>query len=209
LLLIAGCSAETDTATTTEPSPAVSSTVATITPEETSTTTTTVAVDSESLLSDAMAAYAEGYEFTATTTLNGEVATTQSGRWLNGASQTTVVSGDGEVEYLITAEGQWARLPGGEWEELEGTAASAHPLAALAAPDSLEVVESTAKTTIVLARYPAAALELAGDPVDATLTFTDGALVGVAFDADVDGNKLESATLLGPLLDATPITSPS
>lgn len=156
-----------------------------------------------------MAAYADGYEFTATTTLNDEVATVQTGRWLSGASQTTVKSGDGEVEYLITAEGQWARLPGGDWEELEGTAAAGHPLAALATPDTLEVVESTAEKTVVSVRYPAAALQLAGDPVDATLTFTDGALVEVAFTANVDGNTLESVTVLGPLLDATPITVPS
>lgn len=156
-----------------------------------------------------MEEYANGYEFTATTTLNGQVATVQSGRWLNGASQINVVSGDGEVEYLIIGDGQWARLPGGEWEELEGVPASVHPLAALAAPETMDVVQSTSASTVVSARYPAAVLQLTGDPVDATMTFSDGVLVEVAFTADVDGNTLESVTVLSPLADTTPVTAPS
>jgi hypothetical protein len=161
------------------------------------------------LLATALATYADGYEFSTTTSVNDQNASTQTGRWLEGASQLTVESGDGVVEFIITDAGQWTRLPGEEWEELEGAASTAYPLEGMNNPESITLVSTAEDRTTVLATYTAADVGLSGDPVDVTLVFADGNLVGFSFTADLDGTIVSSDTSLAPLTDTSPITAPT
>ncbi len=204
LLTMAACSngAEAEIATTTTGDNVTTTTAATVTP-------TTAAPDPAALLADALGQYSAGYEFTATITVNDQATTVQTGRWLNGSSQLMISSGDGEVEYIVTGGGQWSRLPDAEWAEVEGSpATAASPLAAMGTPDSLELVSSDGGITVVRAVYPAAALGIDGEPVVTSLSFENGALTQVAFEAEISGVAARSVTTLAPLSDTSPIVAP-
>ncbi len=211
-LLIAACSSATEDATTT---------VAPAAPEVTTTATAApAAVPTDSpdpanslnpatVLSEALAAYADGYEFTGTATVNDQEASVVSGRWIGGDSQLLIRSGSGEVEYLITAAGQWARLPDGEWEALDGTPPTDNPLAVLAAPDSLEIVSADASTVRLRGVFAAETLGLTGDPIEVQLVVTNGTLVEASYTVDEDGAIGTSVTTFSKPSDMTPITVPA
>ena len=206
-LLLTACSSATEVAATQsdQPEAPVVVTAATATTEA---PPTTVVIDAAVLLSDALASYRNGYAFTATTTVNGQVANVQTGRWLEGSTEMTVSSGDGEVDYVITDQGQWTRLTGGDWEELEGSPPVGFPLDTIGTPDRLQVVDNDGDLVEVLAVYPAAALGFTGDEVAAQLRFVSGTLIEVSFSVETDGVTAESTTTLGPLTDITPVTAP-
>jgi len=204
LLLLAACSNTADPTTTTTSAAASATTTTAI-----AGTPTTAVPDPVSLLADALGQYSSGYEFTATISVNDQVTTVQSGRWLNGSSQLMISSGEGEVEYIVTSEGQWSRLPDAEWAEVEGSPASdVSPLAAMGSPDSVELVGSDGGVTVIEAVYPAAALGIDGDPVVTTLSFESGVLTQVAFEAEISGAVARSVTTLAPLADSSPIIAP-
>jgi hypothetical protein len=125
------------------------------------------------------------------------------------ASQLTISSGEGEVEYIITNNGQWARLPGSVWEELDGAPPSGNPLAALATPEALTLIEATGNKVVLRAVYPAATLGLDGDPIDVQLLLEDGALAEASYQIEVDGNLAESVTTFAQTDDTSPITNPT
>ncbi len=209
-LLVAACSSATDEAPT-------SSTIAPAPPGVTTTTTAAPAPpaavedapDPATVLFEALAAYADGYEFTGTATVNDQEASVVSGRWIGGASQLLIRSGSGEVEYLITAEGQWARLPDGNWEPLEGTPPTDNPLAVLSAPDSLEIVSSDANTVRLRGVFAAETLGLTGVPIEVQLVVTNGTLVEASYTVDGDGAIGTSVTTFSKPSDTTPITVPA
>lgn len=171
---------------------------------------TTVATPAEpaAVLAEALARYAMGYEFTGTALVNGEVATVVAGRWMDNVSQMMISSGDGDVEYVVTRDGQWARLPGGDWEELDGTPVADNPLAALASPERLELMMATGDDVRLRAVFPAATLGLTGDPVEVQLVFDDGALIQASYRFEVNGNVAESVSTFTTLANSTPITTP-
>lgn len=144
-----------------------------------------------------------------TTAVNDQEAVVQTGRWLDDASQLTVASGDAEVEYIVTAAGQWTRLPDGEWEQIVGTPTVDFPLERMANPQSIEVIASDDASVAVAAVYPADFMGLSGDPIEVVFDFRQGVLVGMSFTADIEGNVTESNTALSPLSDTTPITAPT
>ena len=206
LVLVTACSSD-------EP-PEAAPTTATAGPATTAAGTeppgTTVAPPAPTeLLTAALANYADGYEFSTTTTVNDQEVSTQTGRWLDGASYVTVESGDGVVEFIITDAGQWTRLPGEEWEELEGTASTGYPLEGMDNPEAIVLVSTTDDRITLLATYTAGAVGLSGDPVDVTLAFAGESLVGFSFTADLDGTIVSSDTSLAPLIDTSPITAPT
>jgi hypothetical protein len=204
-LLVTACSSDEEPAATTAPVLVTTTAVTTSVVEE---KTPVASIGPSDLLANALQQYSNGYQFRATTTVNDQEASVQTGRWLNGASQITVQFGGGEVEYIITADGQWVRLPGGEWEEIDGALPVSYPLEPLAKPESLGPVSVTGSTARVRATYAASAFGLSGDQVDVLLDFDAGALVGVSFAHSVDGIVTESTTSLGLLAEATPITAP-
>lgn len=165
--------------------------------------------DPVELLGKAIDEHRAGYEFVATTTVNDQEATVQTGRWLAGSSQIAIKSGAGEVEYIITDEGHWTRLPDGEWERLDDASITTFPLEPMAAPESISLVAADGNSATLRAIYPATALGLSGESVEVLLDFRDEKLVGITFTADIEGNRTESVTSLAPLSDSTPITAPS
>ncbi len=174
-------------------------------------TTTTNAIPPEpaTVLAEALSQYASSYLFTGVATVNGAVATVVSGRWLETGSQMTISSGEGEVEYIITPEGEWARLPGGVWEELEGDPPTGNPLKALATPESLSLVETAGSKVVLRAVYPAGTLGLEGDPVEVQLVFDGGSLTEASYRIEIEGNTAESVTTFAQLVDTSPITNPT
>jgi hypothetical protein len=173
------------------------------------TTTSSPAPDANRLLVAALESYRDGYEFVATTAVNDQEAVVQTGRWFADASQLTVGSSEAEVEYIVTASGQWARLPDGEWEQIDGAPDVAFPLGPMATPQSIELIAGHGDTATAAAVYPAAAMGLSGDPIEVVLDFRRGVLVGMSFTTDIEGNAVESTTSLSPLSDTTPITAPT
>jgi len=156
-----------------------------------------------------MSAYEAGYEFDAKAVVNGELATSIRGRLLGGASLLVIESGDGVVEYLTTPDGRWARIPGGVWEELEGSAPVGNPLAVLAAPTTLDLVSVDGGRVVLSAVYPADVLQVSGGDVAVTLAFDDGSLVEASYNVVADGNTASTSTVFRPLADMTPITAPT
>jgi hypothetical protein len=204
LVALSACSSDAGAATTVpDPAGADQGTV----PPPASTTTTLP--DPAALLATALDQYAGGYEFNATVTVNGEEASTVAGRWVDGASELTVTSGEGEVDYVIAAGGQWARLPDGEWEALEGAPTTASPLLALAGPSSFDRAEPAGDAIVVYAVYPATALGLEGEPVAVRLVFTDGILVEAGYETLIEENAAVTVTTFRPVGDTTPITAPT
>ncbi|MEA2001118.1 MAG: hypothetical protein U9N84_04420 [Actinomycetota bacterium] len=213
LLLVMGACSSTSVetpATTTTASPMVTTAATTETTGPAApTTTSTIPPEPSVVLAAALDQYASRYQFSGTATVNGAVATAVTGRWVDAASQMVIRSGDGEVEYVITTEGQWARLPDGIWEELDGTPPAGNPLAALATPDSLELVETAGTNVTLRAVYPAATLGLEGDPVEVQLVFDDGSLIEASYRIEVEGNIAESVTTFATPADTSPIVNPT
>jgi hypothetical protein len=180
----------------------------------TATTTSTVAattssiVDPAVVLADALQRYGDGYTFTSTAGVGGAIAITASGRQQGTSSEILFVSGAGEIEYLLTPEGQWARTPGGDWEELEAQQPPAAPLAQLAAPTRLEVTKNEAGTVELSATYDGAAFGLAPTDLVVQLTIRDGYLTEARYTSEENGVLAEVITQFAPAGDTTLITVP-
>lgn len=213
LLLVAAACSSSDTAQAVPPAApsqsAPQTPATTAQPAAPTTTPPTEGLAPEEILTDALATYASGYEFTAVASVNGEVATTIDGRWLAGASELSIASGDGEVDYLITATGQWTRLADGPWQELDGVPPVGNPLTALAQPSSLETAEAVVGNMGLLAVYPGAILGFPEGSVEVMLTLRDALLTQATYHAVIDGVNIETVTTFAPLEDTSPITAPS
>lgn len=194
-------------------------TTATIAPSVAPTTagpTTAVApiassiADAAAYFTDSLARLATGYEFSGSVTVGGAVATTVEGRTIAGVTEMTIVSGTATLELITGPEGQWAREPGEEWAILEGPPPATDPLAALAAPLSVGVLENAATGVVLEGVYPADALGLpAGDPVPVRFTIVDGFLAAIDYATAAQGADVAVSTSLRPLADPTPITVPA
>ena len=208
-LTVAACSSSTETPASPSPTAAPGGSEVATTVTTAPQADVTASIDPAKALSEALAAYDAGYEFSGTATVNDQEASVVSGRWIEGASQLTIRSGSGEVEYLITSDGQWARLPDGEWGALDGPPPTDNPLALLSKPESLEVVDSDANTVRIRGVFTAAALGLSGEPIDVLFTITNGTLTEASYTVDADGAIGTSVTTFSNPTDTTPITVPA
>lgn len=88
------------------------------------------------------------------------------------------------------------------------TGAPGQPARHPARPLSITVVSNTVDLTVLTAQYPAAVLGMVGtEPIPVTLEVAGTTLLSISY-ASPDGINT-SRTEIGPLADATPITSPS
>ena len=170
--------------------------------------TTSSIADPAVLLADALQRYGDGYTFTSTAGIGGAIAITASGRQQGTSSEILLVSGAGEIEYLLTPDGQWARTPGGAWEELEAQQPPAVPLAQLAAPTRLELTRNAAGTVELSATYDGAVFGLAPTDLVVQLTIRDGYLTEARYTSEEDGVLAEVITRFAPAGDTTLITVP-
>lgn len=172
-------------------------------------TTAPIEVDPQVALADALAALQAGYQFSSETKVNGETAVTVEGRWLAGNSEMTIASGDGAIDYLFVGDQQFVLTPNGDWVELEATGPSADPLAALAGPLAMQVVDASPDRVVLAATYPGSLFELDVLEVDVALLVTGGKLTEASYVVEADGNIAESRTVFEQLTDQSPITAPA
>lgn len=202
---LAGCAGTgRSTATTT----AIAAVDATSTTVASKTSTTVADVDPTTLLAGALERYEGGYIFTSTATIAGAIAITATGRQQGSSSEILLASGDGEIEYLLTADGQWVRTPGGDWQQLDAEQPPTAPLAQLAAPNGLELVQNAAGEIELSAVYDGAVFGLPPGDLVVLLTFRDGLLTEARYTNEQEGVTAEVITLFAPPADTTPITVP-
>ena len=130
------------------------------------------------------------------------------GRWLAGNSQMTITSGEGAVEYLFVGERQFVLTPNGDWVELDSAGPSGDPLAALAGPLAMQVVDASPDRVVLAATYPGSLFELQVPELDVALLVTGGTLTEASYVVEADGNIAESRTVFDQLEDQSPITAP-
>jgi len=205
VVALAGCNGTADSITTTTAIGAAGTTPTTV---ATTTSTSAAAVDPTTLLAGALESYGDGYTFTSTATIGGATAIVVSGRQQGANSEMLLTSGDGEIEYLLTADGQWVRTPGGDWQQLDTQQPPAAPLTQLAAPSRLELVRNEAGTVELSATYDGAVFGLASSEVVVLLTFRDGLLTEAGYTSEQEGVEAEVITQFAPAADTTPITAP-
>ena len=163
--------------------------------------------DGPTVLIQSLDALAPGYHFVITATVNGQVALTTEGDQIGLSSRQTVTSQGVAVNYIVLPEGTW-KGEGGVWDELEVPAPAVDPLAVFRSPTGVTVVAHTAELTTLSATYPAAAVGVPGDqPVGVTIELTGTTLRSLSY-ITPDGTGA-SRTDISPLVDTTPITSPS
>jgi hypothetical protein len=163
--------------------------------------------DGPTVLLQSLDALAPGYHFVITATVQGEVALTTEGDQIGASSRQTLTSQGVAVDYIVLPEGTW-KGEGGVWEELEVPAPAVDPLAAFRSPTAVTVVSHTAELTVLNATYPAAAFGVPGDqPVTVAIELSGTTLRSLSYTTP-DGASA-SRTDISPLVDLTPITSPS
>jgi len=172
------------------------------------TTATTAPADPAATLADALALFGTGYSFTSEALVNGERALGVEGIWLSGDSQLTITSGDGTVDYLLIGDQQWARAADGDWAELDAPGPAGNPLAALANPTALEIIDASPQSVRMQATYPGSDFSLGTPEVNVVLVFTGGLLSEASYVVETDGATAETRTIFEELADPTPITAP-
>lgn len=190
-------------ATTTVP---VAPTVA----ETTAPPSTTAPIDPTATLQSAIAALGGSYHFATTVTVDGAVAATAEGDHIDDGTRMALTANGATVQYVITADGTWVDQEGQDWQQLDDPPATTDPVAALAAPTSVELVSSDGTTTTLRVSVPSTALGIPGDgDVPVTAVVTSETLVSVAYDSTVGGKPANVTAALGPPADASPVTAPA
>ncbi|MCU1387889.1 MAG: hypothetical protein JWL72_1227 [Ilumatobacteraceae bacterium] len=170
---------------------------------------TAPAVDGATQLQGAVAAMAAGYHFTTTLTIDGAVVLTADGDRVGDGTRLAVTQGGASVQYVITSAGTWVLPDGGEWQELDGDAASTDPIAALATPTSVAISSASGTATTLAATVPAASLGLAGDsPVTMSATIDHGAITTVGYNTTIDGKAAVMQAAISAVVDSTPVVAP-
>lgn len=168
-------------------------------------------VDGGSRLATVLGQLANGYSFTTTVSIAGQVATTASGRWVGGASEFTVTTNGVAITYRTLPPRSWVLQSGAGWVEVNGTVPSGNPLDALKAPSQTTVVAQSTDMLELTASYPAAVLGLAGTntvPVDLVLA-ADGSLKASYSTTAGTATPAKSATTIAPDPSQAPIAVPS
>lgn len=168
---------------------------------------TTQPVDAATALVDALAATEQNYRFVSSVSVDETVVTTIEGM-VDGASvQATIATGDSNLSYVRTGEGEWTREPDGEWVRLEGDTPVEQPLAPLREPQEVELVDRSAETLSVRGRLGPGAGNAAG--VEFTATITDGLVTEIAYQAENGGQTATVSTRLSEIGSAGSVEAPT
>lgn len=190
----------------TTPAPTAAAPTAAVTTPAPPPPSTIALPDGPTVLQQSLDALAPGYHFVINATVNGAVALSTEGDQIGLASRQRVTSQGVTVDYIVLPEGTW-KGENGVWEELEEPAPAVDPLAPLRTPTSVTVAGHSPELTTLVATYPAAAFGVPGDAISVTMELTGTALRSFTYTTP-DGTGV-SRTDIGPLTDATPITSPA
>jgi hypothetical protein len=168
-------------------------------------------LDGGNRLAAVLGQLANGYSFTTTVSVGGQVATKASGRWIAGGSEFTVTTNGVAITYRTLPPRSWVLQSGAGWVEVNGTVPSGSPLDALKAPSQTTVVAQSTDMVELTASYPAAVLGLAGTntvAVDLVLA-ADGSLKATYATTAGSATAATSATTIAPDPSQAPIVVPS
>jgi hypothetical protein len=167
-------------------------------------------VDGAALLQQAVAATGGGYHFNQTATVDGVVAVTVDGDRLTDGARLVVSNASGLVFYVITPDGTWLMPENGEWQADDSDPPAVDPIAALGAPTSVSVAANDGTTVQLVVEVPLSSLGIQGDG-DAPLqvSIVGGALSAITYSTTTgDGKAASTTTIIGPVVDGSPVVAP-
>jgi hypothetical protein len=182
----------------------------TVTPTTLAPGATPAPVDGAAVLQQAVAATAAGYHFNQTATIDGVVALTVDGDRLTDGARVAVSNDAGLVFYIITPEGTWLMPQNGEWEADDSDPPAVDPIDALRAPTAVTVARNDGTTVQLAVTVPMSTLGIPGDG-DASLqvAIVGGALSTITYStATSDGKTAATTTIIGPVVDPSPVEAP-
>lgn len=167
-------------------------------------------VDGATVLQQAVAATAGGYHFNQTATIDGVVALTVDGDRLTDGARVAVSNSSGLVFYVITPDGTWLMPQNGEWEVDDSDPPAVDPIDALRAPTAVTVAGNDGTTVQLAVTVPLSTLGIPGDG-DGSLqvTVVGGTLSTITYSTTTDDGKAASTTtIIGPVVDSSPVVAP-
>jgi hypothetical protein len=159
-------------------------------------------------LTTTLQALVAGYTFEATVSLDGDVASRASGRWLNGSGEFAIEAQGGALIYRTVPPRAWVNETESGWIELDSGSPLGNPIDALLKPTTLATVGGQGDTLRLKATYPAAALGLSGDPVTVDLTLGANGSVTATYRMATPAGEAFSETLMTPAANLEPVTAP-
>ena len=171
---------------------------------------TAAPVDGAAVLQQALAGTANGYHFNQTATVDGVVALTVDGDRLTDGARVAVSNDSGLVFYVITPGGTWLMPQNGEWEVDDSDPPAVDPIDALRSPSAVTVAGNDGSTVQLAVTVPLSTLGIPGDG-DAALqvAVVGGALSTITYStATSDGKAVATTTIIGPVVDSSPVVPP-
>lgn len=167
-------------------------------------------VDGATVLQQAVAATASGYHFNQTATIDGVVALTVDGDRLTDGARVAVSNSSGLVFYVITPDGTWLMPQNGEWEVDDSDPPEVDPIDALSAPTAVTVAGNDGTTVQLAVTVPLSTLGIPGDG-DGILqvAVVGGTLSTITYSTTTaDGKAASTTTIIGPVVDSSPVVAP-
>ena len=140
--------------------------------------------------------------------LDGDVASRASGRWLNGTGEFAIEAQGGALIYRTVPPRAWVHEEESGWIELDSGSPLGNPIDALLKPTTLATVGGPGDALSLKATYPAAALGLSGDPVTVDLTLAANGSVTATYRMPTPAGEAVSETHMTPAANLEPVTAP-
>jgi hypothetical protein len=159
-------------------------------------------------LTTTLKALVPGYTFESTVSLDGDLASRASGRWLNGTGEFAIEAQGGALIYRTVPPRAWVHEDESGWIELDSGSPLGNPIDVLLNPTTIATVGGQGDALSLKATYPAAALGLSGDPVTVDLTLAANGSVTATYRMDTPAGEAFSETLMKPAANLEPVTAP-
>ena len=210
VLLASACSTNAKTTQSTMPAIATTSSVtATTASTAVAGTAPAATIDPASGLQQGLAALSSGYHFSSVVSVNGTQSLAADGDRVGDASRLVLTGDGGTVAYVITPEGSYAQPENGEWSVLDVAPATSDPITALYTPTAVALVPTADGSVVVRVTVSAVSLGIAAEGnVDVDVTLAGDAITKISYTAPVDGGTAQVVTVIGAVVDATPIVAP-
>ena len=209
VLLASACSTDATTTQSTMPVLRPTSVPATTPATTVAVTAPVVTIDPASGLQQGLAALSTGYHFSSVVTVNGTQSLAADGDRIGDASRLVLTGDGGSVAYIITPEASYAQPENGEWSVLDVAPATSDPITALYTPTAVALLPTADGSVLVRVTVNAVSLGIAADGnVDVDVTLAGGAITQISYTAALDGGTAQVVTIIGAVVDATPIVAP-
>lgn len=169
----------------------------------------TVAIDAVALLQTAMDNAAPGYHYHSIVTVGGSTVVEVDGDRIGEGTRVGVVRDGVSVQHVITPGGTWVQPDGGDWDQMDTPPATVDPIAALRSPSAATVASADGTAIHLSVSVPAASLGLAGDATIYLAVVVDaGNLAAVVYTTTIEAQPARVETVVGPVIDGTPVVAP-